>query len=73
MIAANPANQAFTALLRIQITGPDEQPILRGHPRHVQRGGRAGTTGSTRAAASSVPPVAADDGHDGRGLPAAHR
>jgi hypothetical protein len=30
VIAANPANQAFTALLRIQITGADEQPILQG-------------------------------------------
>jgi hypothetical protein len=30
VIAANPANQAFTAMLRIQITGPAEQPILDG-------------------------------------------
>jgi hypothetical protein len=28
VIAANPANQAFTALLQIQITGPEEQNIL---------------------------------------------
>ena len=30
VIAANPANQAFTALLDVQITGPDEVPILDG-------------------------------------------
>ena len=30
VIAANPANQAFTALLLIQITGPSEEPIVDG-------------------------------------------
>jgi hypothetical protein len=30
VIAANPANQAFTAMLDIQITGPDDRPILDG-------------------------------------------
>jgi hypothetical protein len=30
VIAANPANQAFTALLDVQITSPDEVPILDG-------------------------------------------
>ncbi len=30
VVAANPPDQAFTALLRIQITGPDEAPILEG-------------------------------------------
>ena len=28
VIAANPADQAFTAVVVVQITGPDEQPIL---------------------------------------------
>jgi hypothetical protein len=30
VIAANPQNQAFTAVVVIQITGPDEAPILQG-------------------------------------------
>jgi hypothetical protein len=54
VIAANPQSQAFTALLRIQITGPDEQPILQGILDTFNVAPAAtGTTGSTVVPPSS--------------------
>jgi hypothetical protein len=55
VIAANPASQAFTALLRIQITGPDEQPILQGILDTFNIA--AGTTASTVPGSSVVTPT----------------
>jgi hypothetical protein len=59
VIAANPQNQAFTALLRIQITGPDETPILQGilDTFNMTPAAVAGTTtvpGTTTAGASTT-------------------
>ena len=73
VVAANPADQAFTALLRIQITGPDEQPILRRHPATFNAA-PAGTTGSSVPASSSLPPVTTAARARAAGcVPAAHR
>jgi hypothetical protein len=55
VIAANPQSQAFTALLRIQITGADEQPILQGILDTFNVGPGAGTTGSIPPGSSVVP------------------
>jgi hypothetical protein len=58
VIAANPASGAFTALLRIQITGADEEPILQGILDTFNIA-PSGTTSSTPAAASTVPATTA--------------
>jgi hypothetical protein len=55
VIAANPQSQAFTALLRIQLTGADEQPILQGILDTFNVASAAGTTGSTLPGSSVVP------------------
>jgi hypothetical protein len=47
VIAANPATQAFTALLRVQITGPEEAPILQGILDTFNMTAESATAGST--------------------------
>jgi hypothetical protein len=61
VVAANPPDQSFTALLRIQITGPDETPILEGIL-DTFNVAAAGTTGSSVPASSSLPPVTTASG-----------
>ena len=56
VIAANPANQAFTAVVVVQITGPDEQPILQGILDTFTIAA-SGTTGSTLPGSSVAPPT----------------
>jgi hypothetical protein len=58
VIAANPASGAFTALVRVQITGPDEEPILQGILDTFNAASNvapSSTTGSTVAVGSTIP------------------
>jgi hypothetical protein len=54
VIAANPENQAFTALLRIQVTGPDELPILAGILATFNVTAGAAASGSSMPATSTA-------------------
>jgi hypothetical protein len=55
VIAGNPQSQAFTAVVVVQITGADEQPILQGILDTFNVAPGAGTTGSTLPGSSVVP------------------
>ena len=57
VIAANPADQAFTAAVQVQITGPEFLPILDGIIESFNRVGGSSTTATTPSTAPATAPV----------------